>query len=154
MKIEFTREEYKCLLDMIYIAEWILNAHKVGDDPRTKEYGKLEQKVYSYAKEMGFEDLIEYVVDHGQYFPTKVYEDAGSATKFVDEFEDETFWDELINRLAERDLIKQLGGTENLSKLSFEERIERILELEKKYSSEFEKNGLDNVSIVSNKRKK
>ena len=92
MKIEFTREEYKCLLDMLYIAEWILNAHKVEDDPETKAYGELEQKVYSYAKEMGFENLIEYAADHKKYYPTREYEEMGTPMEFIDEFENETFW--------------------------------------------------------------
>jgi len=152
MKIEFTREEYKCLLDMLCIAEWVLNAHKVEDDPRTEVYGKLEQKIYSYAKDMGFKDLIEYATDHGKYYPTRKYEEAGSAMEFIEEFENETFWDELISRLADRDLIRQVGGVENLSKLSFEERIEKTLPLEEKYSSEFEERGLDGISVVYNRK--
>ncbi len=150
MKIEFTREEYKCLLDMLYIAEWILNAHKVEDDPRTEAHGELEQKIYSYAKDMGFEDLIEYAADHGKHYPTRKYEETGSPMKFIEEFENEIFWEELISRLADRDLIRQVGGVENLSKLSFAERIEKTLPLEEKYSSEFEERGLDGVSIVCN----
>jgi len=151
MKIEFTREEYKCLLDMLYISEWILNAYKVEDDPRTKAYEKLEQKVFSYAKDMGFENLLEYAADHGKYYPTREYEVTCSPMEFIDEFENETFWEELISRLADRDLIRQLGGIENLSKLSFKERVEITLPLEEKYSSEFEKSGLDGVSVVCNR---
>ncbi len=150
MKIEFTQEEYKCLVDMLYVAEWVLNAHRVEDDPRTESYGKLEQKIYSYAKDMGFEDLIEYASDYGTYDPTRKYEDTCPLVEFIDEFENETFWEELVDRLANRDLIRQVGGVENLSKLSFEERIKKTLPLEQKYSSEFEERGLDGVSIVGN----
>ncbi|MCL0066233.1 hypothetical protein M1N79_05100 [Dehalococcoidia bacterium] len=150
MKIEFTREEYKRLLDTLYIADWVLNAHKVKDDPRTEAYGKLEQKIYSYAKDMELEDLIEYAADHEEYYPTREYEETGPPMEFIGEFENETFWEELISRLADRDLIRQVGGVENLSKLSFEERIEKTLPLEEKYSSEFEERGLDRVSIVCN----
>ena len=59
--------------------------------------------------------------------------------------------EELISRLADRDLIRQVGGVENLSKLSFKDRIEITLPLEEKYSSKFEKRGLDGVSVVCNK---
>ncbi len=59
--MEFTRKEYECLLDVLYIADWVMNAHKVEDAPKTEAYRKLEQKIFSYAKDMGFENLVEYV---------------------------------------------------------------------------------------------
>lgn len=148
MKIEFTREEYRRLLDIVFMADWVINAHKIKENSKTEKYNKLEQKIYSYAKEMGFEDLIEYAPDHEKYYSTRKFEDEGRAMAFIYEFENDTFWDELISRLADRDLIRQIGGIENLSQLSFEERIERTVPLEEKYSSEFEERGLDGVSIV------
>jgi len=150
MKIEFTREEYKCLVDMLYIAEWVQNAHSVEDDPRAEPYEKLEQKIYSYAKDMGLEDLIEFDSEHEKYYPTRKFEETGYHRECIDEYDNKTFWEDLISRLANRDLIRQMGGVENLSKLSFEERIQKTLTLEKKYSSEFEKRGLDGVNIVYN----
>lgn len=148
MKINFTKKEYKFLLDILYIADWVLNAHKVEEDPRTEAYKILEQKIFSYAKDTGFENLIEYAPDHKEYFPTKEYEETGPAMEFIEEFENDTFWDQLINRLAERDLIRQVGGIENLSNLSFENRIEKTFPLEEKYATEFETNGLDNLKII------
>ena len=151
MKIEFTRDEYKHLLDMMYIAEWILNAYKVGADPRTEVYKELEQKIYSYAKDMGFEDLIEYAPEYEMHFPTRKFEETGLAMKFIDEFENDTFWDELTNRLADRDFFRQIGGSENLSKFSLEKRSEMIGDLEEKYHSAFVERGLDAISLVENK---
>lgn len=148
MKIEFTREEYRRLLDIVFMADWVINAHKIKENSKTEKYNKLEQKIYSYAKEMGFEDLVEYAPDQEKYYSTRKFEDEGRAMAFIYEFENDTFWDELISRLADRDLIRQIGGIENLSQLSFEERIERTVPLEEKYSSEFEERGLDGVSIV------
>jgi len=151
MKIDFTRKEYRRLLDILYIADWVMNAHKVEDDPKTEAYKELEQKIFSYAKDMGFEDLIEYVVDHGEYFPTRKLEESSPTMEFIGEFENDTFWEELISRLADRDLIKQMGGMKELSKLPFEERVKKTLALEEKYASEFEKKGLDSLSIIRNK---
>ena len=151
MKIEFTPKEYECLLDILYIADWVLNAHKIEDDPRTEAYKKLEQKIFSYAKEMGFENLVEYASEYKKYFPTRELEETGSAREFIEEFENDTFWDELASRLAERDSARKVGGVKNLFKLSFEERAEIIWSFEEKYASEFETRGLEGLSIIQNK---
>jgi hypothetical protein len=152
MQIDFTQKEYECLLDVLYIADWVMNAHKVEDDPRTEAYKKLGQKIFSYAKDMGFENLIEYASDLKKYFPTGEYEETGPAREFIEEFENDTFWEELTSRLADRDSARKVGGVENLYKLSFEDRLKIILPLEEMYSSEFEKRGLDGLSIIPNKK--
>lgn len=149
MEIEFTKKEYECLLDVLYMADWVMNAHKVEDDPRTEVYRKLEQKLFSYAKDMGFENLVEYASDYKKYFPTRKLEETGSAREFIEEFEDDTFWEELTSRLADRDSARKVGGVENFSKLSFEDRAEIIWSFEEKYTSEFEKRGLEGLSIIS-----
>ena len=63
------------------------------------------------------------------------------------EFENDTFWDELLHRLVERDLIKQEGGVENVMNMDIRERFEKEEPLEKMYDTEFEVNGLDNIRI-------
>ena len=148
MKIEFTQKEYECLLDVLYIADWVMNAHKVEDDPRTEAYRKLEQKIFSYAKDMGFENLVEYASDFKKYFPTRELEEEGPAREFIEEFENDSFWEELTSRLADRDSARKVGGIEKLYKLSFEDRAKIILPFEEKYASEFEARGLDGLSII------
>jgi hypothetical protein len=147
MKIEFTKAEYRDLLDMVYIAEWIMKAHKIEDDPRTKCYEELGQKIMSDAEKMGFGHLIEYAPEYDKYFPTRIFEDASSAHGFIDEYDNDSFWEELVNRLAERDLIRQEGGLSNVLRLSIEERLEKQFQLEGKYAVEFEENGLENIVI-------
>ena len=147
MEINITKREYRDLLDILYIADWVLNAHKSSDDPETARYGKLEQKFYSRAKEMGFDNLIEYAPELERYFPTKEFEETITIAGFIDEFENDTFWVELIYRLADRDLARQEGGIENVIKLSTIERIEKSTRLEGYYATEFEANGLGNLKI-------
>jgi len=147
MKVNITKREYRDLLDILYIADWVLNAHKTSDDPRTERYGKLKQKLYSRAKEMGFDNLVEYAPELEGYFPTKEFEEAIEIAGFIDEFENATFWVELIYRLADRDLARQEGGMENVAKLSTMERIEKSSRLEGHYATEFEANGLSNLKI-------
>ncbi|RKX62809.1 MAG: hypothetical protein DRP37_00605 [Thermodesulfobacteriota bacterium] len=147
MKINITKKEYKSLLDILSIADWILNAHKIGDDPETEEYEKLEQKLNSYAEDMGYGNFVTYDTKLKKFFPTKEFEETSKFREFIDEFENATFWDELLHRLVERDLIKQEGGVKNVMNMNFRERLEKEEPLEKMYATEFEANGLDNIRI-------
>lgn len=147
MQIELKSDEYRHLVDILYLAEWLLTAHKVGDDPRVAVYQQLVQKLYAYSQEMGLSHLIEYAVEFDQYFPTRDFEAGTPIHEFIDEYDDETFWDELTRRLAERDLLAQVGGWEKVQKLSTEERIRKLGQLEEHYAAEFARQGLENIRL-------
>lgn len=146
MKIDFNKKEYMALLDILEIAEWVINAHKIDTQNKETVYSKLEQKIYSYAKEMGFEELIEYDDNLKSYFPTRMFEENSPAHQFIDEYDNEIFWEELIERLVERDLIDQLG-VERFRIMSPVERIKKEAPLRSKYGTEFEKNGIENLRV-------
>ena len=146
MKIELSKKEYRNLLDLLAISEWVLNANAVGgDNPEALKYKKVEQKLLSYAKHHDCEDLIEYDVKLKEYFPTRIYEES-EYRKFIDEYEEDTFWDELVSRLSHRDLLREVGEIE-YKEMAFEERFIRQERVEEKYNIEFEKNGLKNLKL-------
>ena len=74
MKIDLTRSEYRDLLDMLYIADWVLTAHREEEDPRTQRYRKLEQKYFAFAKAMKYENLIESAPEFKEFFPNNAVE--------------------------------------------------------------------------------
>jgi len=152
MKIDLSEKEYITLLDILYIAEWVLTAHKVDRDHRVEKYETIVQKFYSLAKEMGHENLVEYDDKLAKYFPTREYEDSSKSMMFIEEYQDDTFWDELINRLAYRDMVNQAGGIEKLKQLTMKEHFELESPLEQRYYEEFEKNGLDNLIIKGDRK--
>ena len=135
------------LLHVLEMADWILNAHKNKEDKEHKPYIKLEQKIFAFAAEMGYGSLIEYSKELHQYLPTRKYEDTCSAMEFIEEFENESFWDELIDRLAERDAIREVGE-KAFKALKPIDRIMKVEENKKLYIDEFEKYGLDRISCA------
>jgi hypothetical protein len=147
MKIDLTRKEYRDLLDILYVAHWVFNAHKVQKDARIERFNQLEQKIFTLSKQMRFENLVEYDTDLDAYFPTREYEDTSAARTFIDEYDNDTFWDELTNRLAERDLLKQMGGSEKMVNLHKEKMLEKLFQLEEYYGDEFTRNGLENLQL-------
>jgi L-rhamnose mutarotase len=143
MKINFTNKEYRLLLDMVEIAEWVLNAHKTASSDEIKKYSDLYQKILSYAKDMGFENLIIYDKNLDGYFATSEYEES-EHMRYIEEFEDDVFWDALPHRLAVRDLVKEVGE-KKYEEMEFVERATKLLELESIYYKELEENGIDNL---------
>jgi hypothetical protein len=146
MKIEITKKEYRTLLDIFHIADWVLHAYKTEEGPETEEYRNLEQKFLSLAKEMGFEPLVEFDAETGKYYPTREYEDTSSVMDAIVDYDNECFWDELTERLASRDLSRQEGKDKVLA-MDFEERLVKTEALREKYSDEFYRNGLNRVVI-------
>ena len=143
MKINIKKNEYRLLLDMVEIAEWVLNSHRTDSSDEIKQYSELYQKILSHAKEMGFENLITYDESLDGYYATAEYEES-EHMRYIEEFEDDVFWEALPHRLAVRDLVKQFGE-KKYKEMEFEERVSKILELEASYNKELEENGIDNM---------
>lgn len=146
MKINFTKKEYRSLLDIIHIAYWVMYAHKVGDRKDTQEYEALFQKILSFADEMGCRDLVEYVKENGKYYPTQQFESETVARELIDEFQTENFWEELISRLARRDLLKE-KQVSSVAELSDDEWISGMTKAEEKWVKEFETFDLARISV-------
>ena len=151
MKIDLTQKEYRDLLDILYVANWVFSAHKVEEDSRIERFDQLEQKFLALSKQMKFENLVEYDADLDTYFPTREYEETSAAHVFIGEYDNDTFWDELTSRLAERDLLKQMGGSEKMVDLLKDEMLEKLFQLEEFYGDEFTHNGLENLQLHGHK---
>ncbi len=144
MKIDVTTQEYRMLIDLLEIADWVLHSHKANFPDETKPYRDIANKILSYAEQVGMENLIDYSGSLEGYYPTREFEETSDYMYYIQEFESDSFWDELINRLAERDLFNN-EGEENVKHMGFEERARKLSVLERQYADEFEKHGLDNL---------
>jgi len=148
MNVEITKEEYIDILELLHIASWVLVAHKTEDDPRTRKYDRILQKFYALAKEAGAGELVENDREAGKYRPSSSFEESSQSREFIHEFEDDTFWDELLDRFTERDLERQVGGQENLRILSPEDRALFETPIRDRYAQELTENGIDRLEIV------
>ena len=146
MKIHFTKKEYRLLLDILYISEWVINSREIDDSPETDPYKDLEQKIMSVAKEYGFGNLISYDKKFEEYLPTVEFEEDETVNNFIDKYEDATFWEALCDRLAKRDFLAEYDA-EAIEKMGDAEIFSKTSEYADKYHEEFVKNGLDNIRI-------
>ena len=145
MKVSFTTKEYARLLELAHMGLWVAGARP--DDPATmpERYADVAQKVFGLAESQGCADLVELDVN-GQYFPTEKLT-TGTVTEKIDRFVEDAFWGELVARLAERDLLAELGSTKLTREFPDEEE-ERLQELEDTYWREFESKGVDHLVVL------
>ncbi len=146
MQIDFSKEEHSTFLEILEIAHWVLFAHRTDEPEDRKTYQEFEQNIFGYAEALGFGDLIMYDEEFEKYFPTREHDENSPARPFIDEFENETFWSELIERLAGRDMLRVLGDTKIL-KMTQEERFMAHHDFEEKYEEEFEEHGIERLEI-------
>jgi len=141
MKIEFSKSQYKTLVKALFLASWVVNSHKTEEPD--DEFERLEQYVLSQGK---FFDLknVEFDDKHGKYYHDREFEE--KTLKHLDEFVDESFWVELIDRLAERDFFRALGDSE-IRKMSRDERFRKFHEFADPYEAEFAEHGIDKLVI-------
>ncbi len=145
MKINFSKEEYRILLDMINLSDWMMHAHEISG--KNNKYKTLRKKLLSHFKEMDCDDLILYDENLKGYYELRSY-DEELHKKFIDPYDDESFWNELIQRMAVRDVVKT-HGEDALEKMEWIERATLIENARDVYENEFEQSGLTNVLLVA-----
>jgi hypothetical protein len=135
------------------MAEWMLNAHKTEEDPRTVPYQAVEQKILKAAHGSGkFEEFIEYDSENDTYWPTRSFEEILEEQGFIEQYDDGTFWNELTNRMAYRDVVKKVGGEKRLAALPFDERLQQLFAHEAYYNEEFSKHGIERLHVRESKQ--
>jgi len=134
MKIELTELEFRRLLDMAYIGNWILNSTRKAQD-RFTDYDIVESKLFSYCPAHGMNTLTGYTA--GVAGPSAAFENGG-IHEAIAEYEDSIFFEILAEELARRDMDFEPISPENYSELT--NRIDEYIE-------EFEQNGIDNISL-------
>lgn len=148
MKLDMTVKEYRDLLDLLSIARWVLAAQEGGEnDERLAAYEQVVQKFYALAGEMESGNLIAFDEEASRYLPTAEYEDAGAGWQFIGDFEENSFWEELVERLTERDAIRAAGGLEAFDALDEDARHALLEPIEERYLQEFQKNGIENLTL-------
>lgn len=144
MANQFTREEYKGLLDLAMITNWVLHVFETEENPETLEYDKIIQKIYAGAKEQGLGDLVAYDEEINGYFPTPDYEEESEVMDLLEDFEDNLFWFGLAQRMALKTLVDQ-EGIETYDELFDETNAAKLHALEARFAEEFYENGLNNI---------
>ena len=133
LKIELTKKQFRRLLDLVYIGNWVLNSTR-GED-RFADYDEVESALFSKALENGMTELAE--AFNGEVLPSRAFVDGGIHEAIM-EYEDTVFFEILAEELARRDMDHEPITSDN-----YDELTARMDE----YIDEFEKNGTDNILL-------
>ena len=97
MQIELTKMEFRRLLDLVYIGNWILNSTR-GED-RFRDYDAVESKLFALCREHKMDALVQKW--NGESVPSKAYAEGGIHEAIMD-YEDAIFFDILGNNTGNR----------------------------------------------------
>ena len=135
MDLHLTTKQFRRLLDMAYIGNWVLNSAR-GED-RFRDYDEVESLLFARAAQEGMPALAE--LWQGEVVPSRAFAEGGIHEAIAD-YEDAVFFDILAEELARRDM-NDVPIDEN----NFDELVARV----EAYLAEFELHGTDNVQVTT-----
>ncbi len=131
MELHLTQKQFRRLLDLVYIGNWVLNSTR-GDD-RIREYDEVESQVFAHCLDHGMAKLVE--LYEGELIPSRAFAEGGIHEAIM-AYEDVTFFEILAEELALRDLGEPTR-----------ENYDAIMDRMERYMGEFEENGTDHITV-------
>ncbi len=133
MQIELSKKEFRSLLDLVYIGNWVLNSTRGND--RFQVYDDLETKLFSLCRTNGMKVLVEEW--EGVDVPSRAYADGGihEAIAF---YEDNVFYEILAEELSRRDM--------DYAEIT-DDNYEEIMGRMNRYMDEFQLSGLEHLKL-------
>ena len=133
MQLEMNNKQFRRLLDLVYIGNWVLNSTR-GDE-RFQDYDQVESLLFAKAALEGMPQLAE--LYQGEIVPSKAFVEGGIHEAIM-EYENNVFFDILAEDLARRDMDDAPIDESNYDELT--SRIDA-------YIAEFEEHGTDNILV-------
>lgn len=133
MKIELTTKEFRRLLDLVYIGNWILNSIR-GDD-RFQDYDQVESKLFGLCQGTGMQALVEKW--EGEDVPSRAFAEGG-IHEAIACYEDAVFYEILAEELSRRDM-----DYPDITQDNYDEIISRM----ERYMEEFQASGVDHLTL-------
>ena len=128
MQIELTPKEFRRLLDMVYIGNWVLNSTR-GED-RFADYDNLESKLFALSPALS-------EPWNGTVVPSRAYTEGG-IHEAIAYYEDNVFYEILAEELSRRDMDYPEINDEN-----YDEIVTRM----DRYMSEFQLSGVQHLTL-------
>ena len=133
MTLELSDKEFRRLIDLAYVGDWVLNSAR-GED-RFEDYDDLTEKLFSLCPGAGMPSLTDSWGGH--HYPSQAYREGGIHEAIAD-YEDAVFFDILAEELARRDM--EGDGADMTDENELSGRMEE-------YYQEFEQHGIDNLTV-------
>lgn len=133
MELHLSRKEFRRLLDLVYMGNWVLNSTRL--DNRFADYDAIESKLFGQCLQEGMQELA--VMDNGVAYPSKAYMEGG-IHEAINAYEDTVFYEILAEELSRRDM--------DYPEIT-EENYDEILRRMDGYMQEFHHSGVDHLVL-------
>lgn len=149
MHLRLTEQELATLAEMVSLAADVASwNHKESAQAKRAVFEEIEAKMLAKAAQAGLGELVEFDEEQQRFQMKSDPDKPLFHQECYDEFRNESFWDELAIRLADRDLARAIGK-QHWEALSEDERRARTKDIEKRYWDEFTQRGIDRVMVIS-----
>ena len=128
MQIELTNKEFRRLLDLVYIGNWVLNSTRGFD--RFADYDNLESKIFALSPALS-------EPWNGTIVPSRAYAEGG-IHEAIAYYEDNVFYEILAEELSRRDM--------NYPDIN-EENYQEIMDRMQQYMEVFQISGVDRLIL-------
>ena len=128
MQIDLTAKEFRHLLDLVYIGNWVLNSTR-GED-RFADYDNLESKIFALSPALSEEW-------NGTVVPSQAYTEGG-IHEAIAYYEDNVFYEILAEELSRRDM-----DYPEITEDNYDEIVSRM----DRYMSEFQLSGVQHLTL-------
>ena len=144
--IRLSARQYEDLLKLVYLGNFLVNNYR--SDRPVSRFDDLESYLFALAKDYGLAQALDMDAETGTVYPSREFSQTEELNEFIDDFIDNSFWDELVQRLTGRDLNRK-HGQEAVEAMNWEQLREIEEPIYKRSASEVEKHGLENLEIIN-----
>ena len=147
MKINITKKQYKNMLVLVYLGEFMANGWKVpGSDEWDTSLDGTAQYIYSFADQFGFGDLVEYDKERDTYYPTRQLDEDPLVREAIEGYDEDCFWQELFHRLSRRDFRRDYSD-EQIKDMEMGEYFSAEEPYREKWGEEIDTHGINRLEI-------
>ncbi|TGN21017.1 hypothetical protein [Leptospira idonii] len=149
MNLELSLEQYETLLKLVYMGDWVISTLQAKerveeDSDNDSRFAEVVRHVFNHAEGAGLGNIVQIDQNNGEPYLTREFEEESGLVDILEDYEDEVFWQALIERLAHRDFLRHYGESA-ISGMAIEERIEKETPFHDKWATEFHESGIENL---------
>ena len=137
--IQLTSEQYRTLLELVHMGDWVATAHKVES---IEKYDQLYSYLFSLSKKFNLKNVS--LEDEPQY-PTAEFEE-NLMSEYIEEYDELTFWDQLSEMLMHK-LFKEKYTQEQINEMDRETRFNILCQISDKVASHLQIHGINQIVI-------
>ena len=128
MNIQLSSKEFRRLLDLVYIGNWVLNSTRGND--RFQDYDDLESKLFALSPALS-------ELWNGTVVPSRAFAEGG-IHEAIALYEDNVFYEILAEELSRRDM--------DYPEINEDNYVEIITRMDR-YMTEFQSSGVDKLVL-------